>query len=155
MVEVKVLETYDAPLQVGFDYIADYHNIVEFMFGLNFFRPVGDLDYGLGAVFDGGLSLGPVTLHSTLKVIEWEPNRRIKLDSIAGFDCDFEFKFAAVGENQVEVDTDVNYYLPGGIAGRALGQTIKPFVKIAVKQSVHNVRKLLPAYLAKWAPREV
>jgi hypothetical protein len=33
----------------------------------------------------------------------------------------------------------VDYRVPGGIAGKVLGKTIEPFVKLAVEHSTHNL----------------
>ncbi len=149
MVDVKVPEEYDVPLEVAFEYLNDYTHFTEFMFGLNFLKPLTEQTSGVGATFDGGMTLGPITLHSTVEVIEWKPNELIVLDSIKGFDVDFRFRFSARGEEKTHVDTLATYRLPFGIAGKILGKTIQPFVELAVKHSVSNVHRLLPAYYAE------
>ena len=52
---IDIVKTTDceAPLDVVFAYVADYRNVPDWLFGVQTFEPVGDIDHGLGAVFDG------------------------------------------------------------------------------------------------------
>ncbi|TSD93457.1 SRPBCC family protein [Skermania sp. ID1734] len=142
MVEIHVVEVTDAPVEIAFDYVANYENFPKFMYGMSALKPTTpDNTRGLGATFEGGMQLGPVHLKSTVETIEYEENKVLAVDSIKGFDVDMKFKFTPVDEHHAEVDAYVTYRLPGGIAGKALGKTIEPFVKIAVKYSTHELKK--------------
>jgi uncharacterized membrane protein len=85
------------------------------------------------------MKLGPVPLHSRVTVVRWEENLAIAVKSIKGFEIESTFLFHAKGPDTCIVDAIVDYRVPGGIAGKVLGKTIEPFVKIAVKHSTHNL----------------
>ena len=133
-VEIHVVSEFQAPLEVAFAYTANYRNVPQWLYGVSKFEPVGDIDYGLGAVFDGSMNLG-ATLTSRIEVNEFEENMLIGFDSIKGFKNSSRWTFTAIDEQTAKVVADVSYELPGGIAGKALGKVIEPFVKIAVKHS--------------------
>lgn len=147
-IEIQVESTFQAPLEVAFAYTADYRNVPDWLYGISRFEPVGDKDYGLGAVFDGSMNLG-ATLHSRIEVNEFEENRLIGFDSIKGFKNSSRWTFSAVDAKRSKVVADVSYELPGGIAGKALGKVIEPFVKIAVKHSSAALQKAVEAQVPR------
>jgi len=53
--------------------------------------------------------------------------------------------FAPVGDNRTELSVDFGYELPGGLAGKAMGKLIEPFVVTAIKQTEANLRKQIEA----------
>lgn len=126
-----------APVQQAFAYTANYRNIPQWLFGIKEFRPVGDLDYGLGSVFDGEMHLG-ATLTSRVEVIEFDENRKMVLDSVSGFKNTSSWTFNGNGD-RTEIAADVTYVLPGGIAGKALGKLIAPFIQVAVNKSAEHL----------------
>ena len=135
---VKTTEC-DAPLDLSFDYVADYRNVPEWLFGVQTFEPVGDLDHGLGAVFDGAMHLG-VTLKSRIEVNEWVDNRLIGFDSIKGFKNSSRWSFEP-WDGGTRITAEVSYSLPFGPAGKALGKVIEPFVKQAVAHSSTHLKE--------------
>lgn len=143
-IEIHVESTFRAPLEVAFAYTANYRNVPDWLYGISKFEPVGEVDYGLGAVFDGSMNLG-VTLHSRIEVNEFEENRLIGFDSIKGFRNSSRWTFSAIDANRSSVVADVSYELPGGIAGKALGKVIEPFAKIAVQHSSAALQKAVEA----------
>jgi uncharacterized membrane protein len=147
-IEIRVESTFQAPLEVAFAYTADYRNVPDWLYGISKFEPVGDKDYGLGAVFDGSMNLG-ATLHSRIEVNEFEENRLIGFDSIKGFKNSSRWTFSALDAKHSTVVADVSYELPGGIAGKALGKVIEPFVKIAVKHSSAALQEAVEAQAAR------
>lgn len=147
-IEIHVESTFQAPLDVAFAYTANYRNVPEWLYGISKFEPVGEKDYGLGAVFDGSMNLG-ATLNSRIEVNEFEENRLIGFDSIKGFKNSSRWTFTALDANRSQVVAEVSYELPGGIAGRALGKVIEPFVKIAVKHSSAALQKCVEAQVSR------
>jgi uncharacterized membrane protein len=147
-IEIRVESTFQAPLEVAFAYTADYRNVPDWLYGISKFEPVGEKDYGLGAVFDGSMNLG-ATLNSRIEVNDFEENRLIAFDSIKGFKNSARWTFSALDANRSAVVADVSYELPGGIAGKALGKVIAPFVKIAVKHSSATLQKCVEAQVSR------
>jgi uncharacterized membrane protein len=139
MTEVKIVEDCAATAETAFAYVNDYRNLPRFIAEIHEFTPVTEQIEGVGATFDGIIKLGPATLHSTIRVVRWEENVAIAVKSIKGFEIESTFLFHGKDDNQCTVDAIVEYRVGGGIAGRVLGKTIEPFVKIAVKHSTHNL----------------
>lgn len=149
MVHIQHTSTCRAPIDVAFGYIDDYRTAPEWMFGLSKFEPIGDKDHGLGAVYDGSMKLGPKTLHSTVEVTGWEQDKLIALDSIKGFVNQSTWHFTSRGPEETELKVDFTYELPGGLAGRALGRVIEPFISIAIKHTEHTLRDNVERLYAK------
>ena len=129
-----------APVEKVFAYVADYRNVPQWLYGISKFEPTTEVDYGLGSVFEGSMHLG-ATLHSTVEVIGFEEGSMIEMDSIKGFKNTSKWMFEAIDTGTTRIVADVSYSLPGGIAGKALGKVIEPFVKIAVKHTSEAVAK--------------
>lgn len=143
MVHVHNRSVAAVPLAFAFDYTADFRHAAEWMFGISALDVVGDIKSGLGTVCDGSIKLGPKTLHSKVEVTAWERDKVIATKSIEGFVNNSIWRFQSVGEDRTEITADVIYELPGGIAGRALGRIIEPFVHLAVKHSDEKLKHQL------------
>ena len=137
-----------APLSVAFAYIDDYRTTPEWMFGLANFQPIGDLDQGLNAVFEGTFQVKPVKLHSTVKITAWEQDKLIKMESIKGFVNRSTWRFEAVNDTETRVVVDFTYELPGGLAGKALGKALEPIVALSIRHSDAALRKNIEAKYA-------
>ncbi|WP_405179004.1 SRPBCC family protein [Nocardia sp. NBC_01377] len=139
MTEVKIVADCAASAESAFQYVNDYRNLPHFLHGIESFTPVGDRIEGLGASFDGRIKLGPASLRSHVEVNRWEKDFAIGIRSIKGFEIDSTFLFHPKGDDLCTIDAIVDYRVPGGLAGRALGKTIEPFVKITVKHTTDNL----------------
>lgn len=146
MTEVKIVEDCSASAESAFAYVNDYRNLSRFLHGIQSFTPVGEQTEGVGATFDGHMKLGPASLKSRIQVIRWEKDFAIGVESIKGFHVESTFLFHDKGESLCTVDAIVDYRVPGGLAGRALGKTIEPFVKIAVQHTTHNLVTQIAAF---------
>ena len=134
-----------APLDVAFAYLDDYRNATHWMFGLEQFAPVGEIDHGLGARFDGTFHVRPIKLHSTIEVTEWVQDKVIAFDSIQGFRNWSTWNFIATGPAATTVQVKFSYELPGGLAGRAMGRALEPIVAMSVRHSDHALREQIEA----------
>jgi uncharacterized membrane protein len=143
-VDIVKTESCNAPLEVAFDYVADYREVPHWMFGVERFEVVGEQDRGVGAEFDATIHLG-LRLHSRIRAAEWEENRVIGMDSVEGFKVRSRWYFDADGESRTTVTAKITYQLPFGPAGRGMGKLMEPFVKRAVVDSadklVANIEK--------------
>ncbi len=138
MPEIKRNVTCNAPLAVAFEYVADYRNIPDWMFGVQQIEPVGAADRGSGAMFEVTVHLG-VRLHNRIQAVEWEPDRLIGMDAVGGPDFRSRWWFAADGQDRTTITADVRYTLPGGLAGRAMGRIVQPVVGQAVNHASHSL----------------
>ncbi|GAA5095635.1 SRPBCC family protein [Nocardia iowensis] len=151
MTEVKIVEDCAASAESAFAYVNDYQNLPRFLHGIQSFTPVGAQTVGVGAAFDGHIKLGPASLKSRIEVVRWEENAAIAVKSIKGFEVESTFLFHAKGAASCTVDAIVDFRVGGGLAGRALGKTIEPFVKIAVQHTTHNLITQIAAFHASRA----
>ncbi|MBF6220948.1 SRPBCC family protein [Nocardia gipuzkoensis] len=148
MTVVKIVEDCVASAESAFAFVNDYQNLPRFLHGVESFTPVGEQTEGVGATFDGHMKLGPVSLKSRIEVVRWEENYAIGVKSIKGFEIESTFLFHDKGDRLCTVDAIVDFRVPGGLAGRALGKTIEPFVKIAVQHTTHNLVTQIAAFHA-------
>jgi uncharacterized membrane protein len=128
-----------APLEVAFDYVADYRNIPSWMLGIEQFVPVGDQDRGEGAEFDVTARFG-VRLHTRIRATEWVDHRIIGMESVRGVAVCSRFSFAksiAGAASRTDITAEVSYRLPGGPAGRMMHRAVGPFVSRAVQHANH------------------
>lgn len=146
MTEVKIIEDCAASAATAFAYVNDYRNLPRFLHGIESFIPVGEQIEGVGASFDGVIKLGPATLRSRVEVVRWEQDFAIAVKSIKGFEIESTFLFHARDAELCTIDAIVEYRVPGGLAGKALGKTIEPFVKIAVKHTTDNLISQIAAF---------
>ncbi|WP_240963218.1 SRPBCC family protein [Antrihabitans stalactiti] len=143
MVHVHHTGTAAVPHTFAWDYISDFRNAEDWLFGITKLDVVGDIPFGPGAVYEGGMKLGPKTLGAVFNVETWEPPSLLTFGYVSGFEVRSKWQLKALGEEEFELEVDVHYELPGGIAGRALGKIIEPFVILAVRHSDTTLRKKL------------
>ncbi|RDI68367.1 SRPBCC family protein [Nocardia pseudobrasiliensis] len=143
MVHIHHRGAADVPLGFAFAYASDLRNAPEWLFGITRIDVLGDIPVGVGAVYDGTMKLGPITLHSTVRIVEWEQNSYACAESIAGFETRSTWRLRAVEDGTTEVVVDIDYELPGGFAGKALGHALEPFVQIAAQRSEAALRAVL------------
>ncbi len=124
-----------APLDVAFDYVADYRNIPSWMLGIEQFVPVGEQHRGEGAEFDVTARFG-VRLHTRIRATEWVEQRLIGMESVRGVAVCSRFIFEGAGAG-THITAEVSYRLPGGPAGRMMHRAVGPFVSRAVQHANH------------------
>ena len=149
MIHVRHSAIAAVPIHVAFAYIDDYRTVPDWMFGVSEFRPIGEFDQGMESTFDAAIHIGPSTLRSRLEVTEWEQDRVITLASLDGAANSSTWEFTAHGEDKTEISVDFAYKLPGGLAGKALGLIVEPFVETAVKNTEVTLRHNLEELHAK------
>ena len=123
--------TCRAPVEVAFEYVADYRKIPEWLLGVERFEPVGDQTRGPGAVFDVTVRFG-LGLHARVQAVEWVENEVIGIDSLEGPGVRSRWHFTRTGPDETTVRADVTYRLPFGPAGMAMARMMQPFVHQAV-----------------------
>lgn len=140
MIHLHHSATAEIPADRAFTYVDDHRTVPDWMFGVTRFQPVGEQVSGLGALFDASMRLGPRSLESRVRVVEWEYGRSIVLESVAGIRSASSWTFAEIGGGKSRLDVDFAYQLPGGLAGRALGKLIEPIVGTAIRETERALR---------------
>ncbi len=134
----------DAPRERVFDYVDGYQNVPEYLIGVTHFDPTTDQTRGLGSVFDVRVDLGPKKIKAVVECTRYVENELIELRAIDGFEADTTWRFADDG-NGTDLQLEINYTLPGGIAGRVLGGIIGPFAAQAVRHIEATIAKKVVA----------
>ncbi len=131
---------------VTFGYVNDYRHVPEWMFGVTKFEPTTDVTFGLGAIFDGAMTLGPKSFKATFECTEWIENELIVLTSVKGFDSATRWVFTDSADGKgTDVEAEFTYNLPGGLAGRALGAIIEPLVGQGVRHTESTLKEKVEA----------
>ncbi|MBM4509840.1 SRPBCC family protein [Rhodococcus hoagii] len=141
MIHVRHKAVAVVPVDLAFAHIDDYGTCPTGCSASADSSPIGDLDQGLGATYDATMQLGPKALKSTVEVTEWERDRLITLSSVSGFGNRSSWMFTPVGDDPHRVVRRLRLRTAGGLAGKALGRLIEPFVTTAIKQTETNLRK--------------
>lgn len=144
MVDVHHTADVEVPIEFAFDYVADLRNLGEWMYGIQRVIVVGEIDRGLGAAIDGTIRVG-ATLRSRIEVTGFDPYASITTESRKGFVNRATWRFTALAPTATRMAVDVAYELSGGLAGKALGKAIEPFVSIAIQRSDAQLRTRLVA----------
>ncbi len=143
MTTINHSATAQVRLSDAFAYVADYRSVPDWFFGITRFHPQGALDYGLGATFDSEVKIGPKAIGSVVKITEFEQDRLITLESISGFKTASRWAFEELDGDRTRLSVEFSYFLPGGLAGKALGLVIEPFAVQAVRHTDATLRRNL------------
>lgn len=139
MSHITTSEEIAAPVEAVFAFVDDHRNTTRYMKDLTKWAPVGSKTHGKGAKFQVAMKAGPMTLSSVVDITTWTENRAIGWKSTEGFKQTGKWSFKA-SDNGTEATFDMDYELPGGIAGRMLSRAAEPIVRGNIEQSVRNLR---------------
>jgi uncharacterized membrane protein len=139
MGHITVSEKVAAPVEAVFAYVDDHRNTTRYMKDLTKWAPVGSTTRGKGAKFAVAMKAGPMTLSSVVDITTWTENTAIGWTSREGFKQTGKWSFTTSGEGTAAT-FDMEYELPGGIAGRMLSRAAEPIVRANIQQSVRNLR---------------
>lgn len=126
------------PVHEVFDYLDDFTNATDWLYGLKEIHPVGDQLQGVGATYEGVMKLG-VTLKSRLQCTAWEKDRLLEIDSVKGIENTQRWTFTELAPDRTRLDAWITFSLPGGPAGKAMGATVKPLIGVAVKHTTDRL----------------
>jgi uncharacterized membrane protein len=141
-----------APVEAVFAYVDDHRNTTKYMKDLTKWTPVGSKTHGKGAKFQVAMKAGPMTLSSVVDITTWTENRTIGWTSLEGFKQKGRWTFKKDGEG-TDATFDMDYELPGGIAGRMLSRAAEPIVRGNIEQSVKALKRKVEAGATKVGAR--
>ncbi len=139
MSHITTSEEIAAPVATVFAYVDEHTNTTKYMKDLTKWAPVGSKTHGKGAKFAVAMKAGPMTLSSVVGITTWTENRAIGWRSTEGFKQTGRWSFKPSADG-TEATFDMDYELPGGIAGRMLSRAAEPIVRSNIEQSVRNLR---------------
>ncbi|MEV6770247.1 SRPBCC family protein [Nocardia sp. NPDC051030] len=131
------------PVEFAFAYMVDFDHLKDWLYGFQSARLIGDIPHKqVGATYEGAVKIG-ATLKAKARITEIEENRFFATESVSGFSFQSRWQFEEIGPERGALIVDVDYQLPGGLAGRALGAAIEPFVAIAIRHTETKLRHIL------------
>ena len=137
----------DVPIDFAFGFVADYHNVPKWMFGVSEFQPRTDRTHGIGAVFATSFSSGIAALEVELTAVEWRDDEVITLESQQEPAIRARFTFASANTGSTLVRVRIDYPVRPGLAGRVLEKISETIVGQAVRHVETNLRReLISAY---------
>jgi uncharacterized membrane protein len=149
MGQVTTSTTIDAPIQVVFDYVADYRNAVGYSRDLKKWDPVTDVTDDVGAQFDASLQLGPKAFDSRVEIDSRVAPEQFGWHTISGFQHAGRYRFTSAGQSRTEVTFAFDYTLPGGMAGRLLARTTEPLLKASLASNLKTLKQQVEAQHAR------
>lgn len=142
MGQITSSQVISAPVEAVFAYVDDYRNTTKYMKDLTEWTPAGSLTHGAGASFRVAMKAGPITLASVVDITTWTENSSIGWRSTDGFRQAGQWSFKPDGQ-RTRATFDLDYELPGGIAGRLLSRAADPIVRGNIDESVRNLKALV------------
>lgn len=121
------------PVELVFEYVSDYRNLSEWMFGTTSFLPVTERDRGVGAGFAAEMVVGSKVLHSTIEVVEWEQDTVIAVEWVGGGGNVSRWRFDAVSRHETRLTVEFNY-VPAGPT-RALALVSEPVIGAVIRHA--------------------
>jgi len=139
MATIAAEHVTDAARERVFDYVADSANVPQWFYGVQRFEPLTELTRGLGSKYAISLNVG-TTLTARFECIEFIENELIVVRTFDGPQASSRWTFQPEGTG-TRVRGEFDYTLPGGVAGAALSQLIKPVTGVAIRQITANLLK--------------
>jgi uncharacterized membrane protein len=139
MGHITCTEKIAAPVTAVFAYVDDHRNTTKYMKDLTKWAPVGSKTHGKGAKFQVAMKAGPMTLSSVVDITIWTENQAIGWTSLQGFKQTGKWSFKK-DEDGSEATFDMDYELPGGVAGKMLSRVAEPIVRRNIEQSVRKLK---------------
>ncbi len=147
MIQIQSSSTISVPTAFAFDYVTDFRLMPEWLYGIQDIRCVNDIPAGVGSRYEGAIKLG-ATLRSSIEITAHEPNRLLATESRSGIVNQSSWRFRELGEELTEIQTTIDYELPGGPAGRLVAKAIEPFISVAVATTERTLRSNLEVRFA-------
>lgn len=138
MPTVIVEATCLAPRAQVFDYVADYTNAHDWLYGIKEFVPLTEVTRGVGARFDAIAHVG-VSIKTTVECDEFVEGEVFSTRSVKGFQLDTGWRFTDLESGGTKVVGEFTYELAGGLAGRAAARLIEPAIKVAASHTAKSL----------------
>ncbi len=134
----------NAPVSVVFAHITDHRTWPILVPGVKKFVVVSDNDTGAGAVFEGAITIGPMTVRGRLRITGWEQDHLIvaETESAKG-STSVTAVFTALTPEETQLDISADYELPGGVVGHAVERLVLPVVHASIGRAERTFRAQL------------
>jgi len=147
--------TIGCPLDLVFDYVADWHNLKSYFAQVIEIRPAGVVELGPGAAFTIKLSVADLELETEVEVVGFVRRSRIAFKSAKGLRAKGNLEFKPLGQSTTTITLTVDYELPQGFAPTpdAQAKLAREFDDTAAK-ALSVLKWILESQRAKLEARE-
>lgn len=104
-------------LSDAFEYVADLHNLQNYLPMFVSVKPVSLVHYGPGASFEAVIGLARTEIMTTLDVVEFQKNRRLVARSVKGIKLRITWELKESGPRTIIVFV-LDYEVPSGLIVR-------------------------------------
>lgn len=146
MGQIKYSSDVAAPVDIAFSYVDNYVFVPDWLFGVSRFEPTGDLDQGLGAVFETSAQFGPFRHNFETEVTAYQRNVTIGLTGRSGMAGTLTFHFDQLGCGRSILAAELDFEPPRGISGRLTDKLVAAFGNTAVRHTESRLRKGIEQY---------
>ncbi|MGQ4597894.1 SRPBCC family protein [Nocardia sp. R6R-6] len=137
MGHIKYASDVGAPVEVAFNYTDNHLFVPEWMFGITDFVPIGDVDRGLGAVFETSARLGLCRPSSTTcEITEYRRNAVIGYTLRGRLSGTLTLRFDPLGYGRSVLTSEVEY----DQLRRPVGRLVDAAVKSALRRTESRLR---------------
>lgn len=134
----------EKPVEACFGYVDDWHNVADWLVGVETFTPVGDKEQGLGAEFDVVVHAG-IKVKTRLRVTDHVEQRLIEFVSVKGLKVRNRWNFERLDENSTLITAETEVHPPLGPAGKAMGKVLEPTIKKLMERSSARLKAHIEA----------
>lgn len=137
-------------IEDAFEYVADWHNFVNFLPLFLNLKPTSLVEYGPGSSLEATLVVGRLQISTELDTVEFQKNKRLVVKASRGVRIKLVWEFKDVG-GKVLVSFDFDYEVPPALV---LNQTERESVEKDLDATVAKSMELLKWILESMPPSE-
>jgi ribosome-associated toxin RatA of RatAB toxin-antitoxin module len=137
-------------IEDAFEYVADWHNIVNFLPLFLNLKPTSLVEYGPGSSLEATLVVGRLQVSTELDTVEFQKNKRLVMKASRGVRIRLVWEFKDVG-GKVLASFDFDYEVPPALV---LNQTERESVEKDLDATVSKSMELLKWILESMPPSE-
>lgn len=133
------------PVAEVFAFAADYRNATTLVQGLKSFEPIGRKTTGKGARFAASFEMAAKHYDYTLAISVYEPGRAIGWAPASGGGHSLVWRFEPDGpdEDATQVDFELGYQPPSGVAGALFGFTLDSLLRSRARATAATLKRQL------------
>jgi ribosome-associated toxin RatA of RatAB toxin-antitoxin module len=137
-------------IEDAFEYVADWHNFVNFLPLVLNLKPTSLVEYGPGSSLEATLVVGRLQISTELDTVEFQKNKRLVVKASRGVRIKLVWEFKDVG-GKVLVSFDFDYEVPPALV---LNQTERESAEKDLDATVAKSMELLKWILESMPPSE-
>ena len=149
LVSIEVAETMPGPPSVVWDLITDWEHQDDWMLEASDFVVTSNHREGIGVEAEATVKIGGITTRDKVRVVGWEPNRRLAIEHAGWVAGRAEIYLTPLGGDRTHVFWREELEPPVGVVGAIGLSAFKPFMRRIFKRDLRILRGLVRARASK------